>query len=98
MSTTHPSAQDEIVSLKAELALARSRLERADSFVFDLRCLAAKKRGRVLWVRERDKSGLREAYGETDGLGDWTLLAVSHTHPASLPLTALSDPGSRLAH
>jgi hypothetical protein len=76
MLTTSISALDEIAFLKAQLTLAQTRLERAESFIFDLRCLTAKEKGRALWTRERDGSGLREAYDDLAGLGSWSMLAV----------------------
>jgi hypothetical protein len=45
MTIASASPKDEIAYLKHQLAFAETRLERAESFVFDLRCLAAKKNG-----------------------------------------------------
>lgn len=86
MNDATSSPADEIATLKFRLATAENRLERAQSFVFDLRCLGARKDGRGLWVRERDRSGMRAgAWGETEGLGPWNLIKVSPTFlPTSL--------------
>jgi hypothetical protein len=76
MTVASASPEDEIVYLKHQLAVAETRLERAESFVFDLRCLAAKKSGRALWMREGDGSGLRGAHEGSAGLGGWKELNV----------------------
>jgi hypothetical protein len=69
-----------IAHLKQQLATAEERLERAQSFVFDLRCLAARKEGRGIWIRERDSSGMRAGiWDEKEGLGSWILIKVSST-------------------
>jgi hypothetical protein len=80
MMDTFTSPPDEIVSLKYRLALAEERLEQAQSFVFDLRCLAARKEGRGLWIREGDRSGMRAAvWIEEERLGPFSLIKVSST-------------------
>lgn len=68
---------EEIDDLKRQLAIAAKRLEQAQSFIFDLRCLAAKREERGLWVRERDRSGINAAvWGENEGLGSWVSIKV----------------------
>jgi hypothetical protein len=91
MASVPLSPKEEIASLKHQLALAQNRLDRAESFVFDLRCRAAKKVGKALWMREGDGSGLREAYGDMEDLGDWTMLAVRSTVEALLFLFSLGE-------
>jgi hypothetical protein len=48
MPATFSSPIDEIALLKRQLAIAEGRLERAQRFVFDLRCLVAKNKGGTL--------------------------------------------------
>jgi hypothetical protein len=92
MSTTYSSLHNEVAFLKAQLALAQTRLERAEVFVFDLRCLAAKGGGRSLWIREGDESSLREAYEGSAGLGGWKELDVRVELQLALPASlALLD-------
>lgn len=68
----------EIARLRKQLEEAEERLELAQSLVFNLRCTAARKEGRGLWMRDNDKSGLREAvWKEKQDLGAWVLLKVS---------------------
>jgi hypothetical protein len=59
MSAIPSSHAYAIAHLEQQLATAEERLEKAQSFVFDLRCLAARKEGRGIWMRERDSSGMR---------------------------------------
>lgn len=69
---------DQIAKLKHQLATTGEQLERAQSFVFDLRCAVARRNGKGLWVREKDKSGMRSAiWGEKDGLGASAWIRVS---------------------
>jgi hypothetical protein len=86
MLTTSIAQDDEYVaSLRAQLSIAQSRLERAELFVYDLRCLAAKKNGRAFWVQERDASGLRRAYGGVEGGGHWEMIKVRALDSQSVP-------------
>jgi hypothetical protein len=80
MSAIPFSHAHEIAHLKHLLAIAEERLERAQSFVFDLRCLAARKEGKGIWMRERDSSGMKAGiWDEKEALGSWILIKVSST-------------------
>jgi hypothetical protein len=48
MASFHPMPPNDVASLKAQLVLTQARLERAESFVFDLRLLAAKRAGKMI--------------------------------------------------
>lgn len=68
-----------IEQLEKKLATAEKRLGEVQTFVFGLRCAAARKVKRAMWVREKDRSGLRYAvWGEKkEDLGAHVLIKVS---------------------
>lgn len=72
------SRAEENAELQRQLATANERLERAQSVIFALHCSVARKDERGLWMREKDRSGLRAAvWEETEDLGDWQYIKVS---------------------
>jgi hypothetical protein len=86
MSTPSTSQVLEITQLRQQLATAEKRLDRAQSFVFELRCLVASKDGKGIWMREKDRSGLKAAIWEDKSdLGAWVLIKVSSSCSGLLP-------------